>query len=216
MHPLPQFRLRRRRRCRQLSEHSGHDELHRCRELSGADIYNFPSSTNNYGGTNLILSWSSQGPYSGSNSLVFKSPILGQFGNYGGLTPTMPPLHGSPAIDGGSAAALAGEGFTIDQRGFPRVSGARVDIGAVEVQIAAAPFPITQFTRQTNGVIQFTLPSLVGGSFTVFASTNVALPFNTWSNLGPVLETPPGSGDFQFTDTQATNFTRRFYRVSSP
>jgi len=52
--------------------------------------------------------------------------------------------------------------------------------------------------------------------FTVFATTNLARPFNTWSNLGPALEIPSGSGQFQFTDPQATNFSSRFYNVTSP
>jgi hypothetical protein len=184
--------------------------------VSGGDIYNFGSSTVNAGGTNLVQSYANAGTFNGIGSLVSKAPLLASLGNYGGLTPTMPPLRGSSAIDGGNAAAEAAEGFTVDQRGYPRVSGARVDIGAVEVQIAAAPFPITELPSLENGSFQFGLTNLVGGSFTVFASTNVALPFHTWSDLGPVPETPVGSGVFQFTDTQATNFSRRFYRVSSP
>jgi hypothetical protein len=183
---------------------------------SGADIYNFASSTINAGGTNLVLSYGNAGTFNGTGSLISKAPLLAPLGNYGGLTPTMPPMRGSPAIDGGSAAAYAGEGFYIDQRGYPRVSGARVDIGAVEVQIADAPFSLTELTHLTNGSFQFDLPNLVGGSFTVFASTNAAQPFNTWSNLGPVLETPVGTGQFQFTDSHATNYPRRFYLVTSP
>jgi hypothetical protein len=182
----------------------------------GGDLYNFSASTIAAGGTNLVQSYFNGGTLNGSGSFVARTPLLAALGDYGGPTPTMPPLPGSPAIDGGSTAAFATLGLNSDQRGYACPSGARVDIGAVEVQIAAAPFPITEFTRQTNGVVQFILPSLVGGSFTVFATTNVALPFNTWSNLGPVLETPPGSGVFQFTDPQAKNFARRFYRVSSP
>jgi hypothetical protein len=52
--------------------------------------------------------------------------------------------------------------------------------------------------------------------YTVLASTNVALPVSAWSNLGLAVETPPGSGQFQFTDSQATNHARRFYRVHLP
>ena len=119
------------------------------------------------------------------------------------------------AIDAGSNAYVP-LGQSRDKRGMVRTYGPAVDIGAVEVQSAGAPFPLTGLTRLMNGSLQFGLPSLVGGSFTVFATTNLALPFNTWSNLGPVLETPPGSGVFQFTDPQATNNPQRFYRVRSP
>ena len=55
-----------------------------------------------------------------------------------------------------------------------------------------------------------------GASYTLFASTNPVLPFNRWSNLGIVVETPADSGQFQFTAPQTTNPPLRFYRVSSP
>ncbi len=54
-------------------------------------------------------------------------PRLGTLGNYGGPTETLPLLPGSPAIDGGNAAALPR-----DQRGLVR-SGPP-DIGAFEYQ----------------------------------------------------------------------------------
>jgi len=65
------------------------------------------------------------------NNLTSGSPLLALLGNYGGSTPTMPPLPGSPAIDG----CTSGTSFTTDQRGagFPRVAGAYADIGAVEL-----------------------------------------------------------------------------------
>ncbi|MGH7953347.1 MAG: hypothetical protein ACREFE_15745 [Limisphaerales bacterium] len=50
----------------------------------------------------------------------------------------------------------------------------------------------------------------------MLARPNVAAPLNTWSNLGPATETPPGSGQFQFTDHQTPNYPQRFYRVQSP
>ena len=97
-----------------------------------------------------------------------------------------------------------------------------MDIGAVEVQVAGAPFllggisGIAGAVQLANGQAQIDFTNLAGGSFTVFATTNVALPFNTWSNLGTALELPAGSGQFQFTDPHTTNFPGRFYRVTSP
>lgn len=43
---------------------------------------------------------------------------------------------------------------------------------------------------------------------------NLALQFNNWTLLGAPVELAPGK--FQFTDPQATNHPRRFYRVCSP
>ncbi|MEP4079831.1 choice-of-anchor Q domain-containing protein [Haloferula sp.] len=55
--------------------------------------------------------------------------LLAPLGNYGGSTKCMPPLPGSPAIEGG----LASEPLLIpDQIGNPRPSGPLPDLGAVE------------------------------------------------------------------------------------
>ena len=88
-----------------------------------------------------------RGGFSGTGNLTSGDPKLSPLGLHGGTTPTMPPLPGSPAVNGGSSTApptfpqdildLDNDGNTtepvpFDQRGFPRISGAAVDIGAVE------------------------------------------------------------------------------------
>jgi len=65
-----------------------------------------------------------------------------------------------------------------------------------------------------NGSFQFALTNSVGALFQVLATTNPALPLSEWTVLGGVTEVSPGQ--FQFTDPQATNDPRRFYRVRSP
>ena len=162
------------------------------------------------GGANIIQYFygSSSGP-----AAITNSPLLAALGDYGGLTQTMPPLPGSPAVDG----CTNGSTFTNDQRGFPRLLGAFPDIGAVEgIYNPAGPGQLTGLTRLANGTTRFTFTNYTDGSSTVLASTNVALPLNLWTNLGPAVESPIGSGQFQFTDTQATNYLRRFYRVRTP
>jgi hypothetical protein len=37
-----------------------------------------------------------------------------------------------------------------------------------------------------------------------------------WTFIGFAGEVPPGSGQFQFTDPDATNYLRRYYGVKSP
>ena len=61
------------------------------------------------------------------------NPKLGALAINGGLTQTMLPQAGSPVINAGSNALIP-QGITTDQRGAPRISGGKVDIGAVEVQ----------------------------------------------------------------------------------
>lgn len=55
-------------------------------------------------------------------------PGLSPLGYYGGPTMTMHPLTNSPAYNAGGSTSLS-----TDQRGYPRVVGASLDTGAVEV-----------------------------------------------------------------------------------
>jgi hypothetical protein len=66
----------------------------------------------------------------------------------------------------------------------------------------------------SGGALQFAFTNATGASFTVWGTTNVALPFNQWSNLGHPTETTPGQ--YQFSDPQASGYSRRFYRISQP
>lgn len=63
--------------------------------------------------------------------LTGMSPHLTVLDDYGGLTPTLAPMIGSPVIDAG---AEFGDPAcpSMDQRGIPRSFGERCDIGAVE------------------------------------------------------------------------------------
>jgi hypothetical protein len=69
-------------------------------------------------------------------------------------------------------------------------------------------------TRLANGAFQFTFAFTPSAPCTVFGTTNPTLPFSNWTALTGLTEAP--LGQFQFTDLQATNISRRFYRVSSP
>ena len=69
---------------------------------------------------------------------------LSTLANFGGLTPTLLPLLGSPALGAGSVSLIPA-GITTDQRGLPRVVNGKVDIGAVQIQprhpFATTPAP---------------------------------------------------------------------------
>jgi len=175
------------------------------------DIYNWSGSTVTAGGSNIVQTLDNGGG-TVNGSVLSADPLLALLGNYGGPTQTMPPLPGSPAIDSAVATTL-----NTDQRGFPRPLGLAPDIGAVEgVYNAAGPGKLTGSTRLGNGLIRFGFTNYTDTSYTVLASTNIAWPINMWSNLGAAVETPVGSGQFQFTDPTTTNHPQRYYRVRSP
>ncbi len=185
---------------------------------NGLDVYSWPGSTVAAGGSNIVQLLGSGGSLIGSDSIIAADPLLGPLANNGGPTLTMLPQAGSPAIDAGVTSASAG--LIYDQRGlgFPRVFGSAVDIGAVEAHVIVASQPplLTGAAHLGNGAFGFTFTSSPGASFTVFSSSNLDLAVSAWSNLGPAVEIPAGSGQFQFTDLQATNNPQQYYRVRSP
>jgi hypothetical protein len=84
----------------------------------------------------------------------------------------------------------------------------------MSVTLAPPPIVLSQMARLTNGTFQFAFANTPSSTFTVLATTNMALPIANWSNLGGVTEISPGQ--FQFSDSQPTNMSQRFYRISSP
>jgi hypothetical protein len=73
---------------------------------------------------------------------------------------------------------------------------------------------LTDTKQLTNGACQFCFTNTVGALFGVLATTDHAQPLSNWMALGGVTEVVPGQ--FQFTDPQATNSARRFYRLRAP
>ncbi|MGL4514596.1 MAG: choice-of-anchor Q domain-containing protein [Lacipirellulaceae bacterium] len=81
-------------------------------------------------------------PTAGANNVVTNSPLLGPLANNGGPSQTHALLAGSPAINAGDPATLFNSTQS-DQRGTPfrRVSGGRIDIGALELQAVTPILP---------------------------------------------------------------------------
>jgi alpha-tubulin suppressor-like RCC1 family protein len=77
-----------------------------------------------------------------------------------------------------------------------------------------SPITVTGASKPTRGGFQFAFANTPGAFFGVLAATNPALPVSNWTPLDGLTEVTPGQ--FQFTDPQATNTPRRFYRVRSP
>ena len=93
-----------------------------------------PTANHSLLGTGIV-------PGAGASNVFDDTPLLGALADNGGPTETHLPLAGSPAINAGDPAAVAGmDGVPLyDQRGvgFDRVVDGRIDIGATESAIAS-------------------------------------------------------------------------------
>ena len=87
-------------------------------------------------------------------------------------------------------------------------------LATAELYNTSLPVIILTNLAKAPGGFQFSFTNTPGASNWVYATTNAASPFTNWLNLGSATEMSPGL--FQFTDTQATNNARRFYRVGTP
>ena len=150
----------------------------------GNGVFNHDGSTATL--TNTIVAGNSPaggdifGSYLGSNDLIGVDPLLAPLGDYGGPTPTMPPLPGSPAIGKGIRADYPGTStpITTDQRGLPLASLA-LDIGAFQTN----PLVVNTArdgTGSPSGDLSLrqavNLADLLGGAAITFDPTVFATP----------------------------------------
>lgn len=82
------------------------------------------------------------------------------------------------------------------------------------VPASTTAITLTSAAKLGNGSFQFSFTNTPGATFTIWGSTNVALPLSSWTKLGSL--TNISAGQYQFTDTNAPANACRFYRVSSP
>lgn len=80
--------------------------------------------------------------------------------------------------------------------------------------ICPTPVYLNEPRLLANGAFQFVFTGVAGTSYTVFGTTNLALPAGDWTALGPATNT--GLGYFQFTDAPAPDRPRVFYQVRAP
>lgn len=76
----------------------------------------------------------------GANNFTDENPLLGILGDNGGPVPTISLQPASSALDGGDPGIVSPPSFDTRGPGFPRIVGASIDIGALEVQGPSADF----------------------------------------------------------------------------
>jgi hypothetical protein len=68
----------------------------------------------------------------------------------------------------------------------------------------------------SSGAMTFAFTNASGLSFTIVATNNLTAPVSTWPAIGTAVESPSGSGSYQFTDPGAATSPQRFYRLRQP
>ena len=81
------------------------------------------------------------------------------------------------------------------------------------VSISQIP-PVSLSGTWAAGRFQVQFAGVTNLSYSTLAATNLALPLSNWTWLGSAAVL--SNGVFQFTDSAASNYPNRFYRVSSP
>ncbi len=158
--------------------------------LKNSILYpNMSSDTNIFGslidaGHNINSDFSDS--LTNSTSLNGINPDLAPLGNYGGLTPTMAMLPGSPAIDAADPADFP----ATDQRGRPRPFGAAPDIGAFEFS------PTVTISGQIAGLMPADQITVTAGCYSTLTTSHGAyeFPFDD----GPSCTVAPTNANYVF------------------
>jgi WD40 repeat protein len=117
--------------------------------------------------------------------------------------------HTDVLLTNGQVLAAGGQGENISY-----VASAELYESVAETVPRGQPAILTSAKILSNGSLRFAFTNTPGAGFSVLATTLSTLPTSEWMVLDGVAEI--SSGQFQFTDTQATNFPHRYYRIRSP
>ena len=134
---------------------------------------------------------------------------------YGSATPVVTLAAGATAVSTNATVTGLQAGMTYHYRVVATNSaGSASGSDLTFTTVGGTPPQLGGLSFGSSSGFQFAFTGASGGSYTAWGTTNVAWPFSQWSNLGPATVTAPGQ--YQFTDPQATNMPRRYYRVTQP
>jgi Right handed beta helix region len=144
------------------------------------------------GDNNLIFDTSGGFTLSGTGNVTGLDPMLDVLANNGGVTQTRALKAGSPALDAGNN--VGGMGFDQRGSGFPRVQGAKADIGAYE---APSSIPNASLLALGSVIAAGTTPNTVQVTY----SDGNAISFST-IDIGDIEIVAPDSSKLTITSAK--------------
>jgi hypothetical protein len=144
-----------------------------------------------------------------SAASIVATPVQGTW-TLGGAT-TKAAVSGTAAFTGLTAFganAVAGATISFTSSGLTGVTSSSFNIPApIQAKLGGV--------TNSAGKIAFTFTNATGLSFSIRATNNIAAP-PPWPVIGTAVETPPGSGHYQFTDPNPATNSSLFYIISQP
>jgi hypothetical protein len=108
-------------------------------------------------------------------------------------------------------ATGSGQGYGIDNLSFSATSQPGPTL---PLAITAGSTLITG--SGASAAVKFAFTNVTGLSFSILATNNIAAPKATWPVIGTAVESPAGSGQYQFTDPNPATNSTRFYILRQP
>lgn len=130
--------------------------------------------------------------FKAAGSLNEVDPKLGELGNHGGYTPTVPLLRGSPAIDAGEDLSE----ISTDQREVVRPLGAHADIGAYEFEPVVMGGRIMRRSSVPFAGVMVTLYSLTADTLTTVTDAEGRFGFTNIDAATYLLSPPRAYPEF--------------------
>jgi PA14 domain len=136
--------------------------------------------------------------------------------NYGGVTATNSLAITNTALAVSKLISSLAPGATYHFR-LVATNSAGLSRGSDLMFTTVPPQPVIPIMNRPvllpGGALRLSFTNLSGVGFLVRCTTNAGWPLGQWTVLGAATEVSPGQ--YQFTDTQATNKAAAFYRVQS-
>ncbi len=104
---------------------------------------------------------------------------------------------------------------------YNQLSPATAAINLGSGSVVLTPISITPGSVKISGtgssaMVSFSFTNAPGLSFSILATNNLAAPVASWPVIGTAIETPSGSGQYQFSDSSSATNSTRFYLLRQP
>jgi len=119
---------------------------------------------------------------------------------------------GKIVFDPSQSALLQSAGAKTIAIGATRYSS----VSLVQSLIAVPTPQIKEVVLSGGSQLTFTFTNYSGLSFSALATNNISAPRTTWPVIGTAIESPAGSGNYQFNDPNPTTNSSLYYILRQP